>query len=287
MRAIISRLDNTCHYIKRAKERADASVGDANQAVLGQGRHVEEISNAMEHMLGSQQQVAQASARTSQASEASRQSTLDGRDQLQRMVQTINSLASSLGQTRDTVTALAERSENIGKVIDVITAIADQTNLLALNAAIEAARAGEAGRGFAVVADEVRNLAQRTQESTRDIREIILGLEGDTHACVESISEGVAVSQQTVELASQTDQAFGLILESVEHIHQLARDVDSAMHEQSGISEQTSQQMTVLRDSANQAVNASDTFNHHAGKLAQHMENLVVLARHFNNSLGH
>ncbi|MGE7993713.1 methyl-accepting chemotaxis protein [Pseudomonas sp. NPDC089554] len=285
MRAIVSRLDNTCHHIKRSKEGADASVADANHAVLGQGRHVEEISGAMESMLSSQHQVAQASTRTSQASQASRQATLDGRDQLEHMVQIINRLAASLEQTRNTVAALAERNENIGKVINVITAIADQTNLLALNAAIEAARAGEAGRGFAVVADEVRSLAQRTQASTRDIREIIQGLESDTQACVESINNGVTVSQQTVELAGQTDRAFSLILGSVEHIHQLASEVDAAMHEQSSISEQTRRQMVVLRDSANQAVSSSDTFNHHAVKLAQHMENLVVLARHFNNSL--
>lgn len=285
MRAVIARLDNTCFYIRRAKERADSCVGDANQAVLGQGQHVAEISGAMSRMLDSQQQVAQAATRTSEASEQSQHATLNGRDQLEQMVQVINQLAVTLEQTRGTVSDLAERSDNIAKVIDVITAIADQTNLLALNAAIEAARAGEAGRGFAVVADEVRNLAQRTQASTRDIREIILGLENDTQACVNAIGGGVEVSRQTVQLAGETDRAFSMILESVQNINQLASHVDSAMIEQSSISEQTSRQMIVLRESAELAVDSSATFNTHAARLNEHLENLDTLARHFAVSL--
>ncbi|THF60994.1 methyl-accepting chemotaxis protein [Pseudothauera rhizosphaerae] len=285
MRAIIARLGNSCHYIERAKTRADECVGQANQAVQGQGQEVEDIFQAMARMLDSQHQVAEAATHTAEASVQSRQATTQGREQLVHMVDSIKHLADALEETRGTVAALAERSGNIAKVIDVITGIADQTNLLALNAAIEAARAGEAGRGFAVVADEVRKLAQRTQESTRDIRDIISGLEQDTHACVDAIGNGVAMSQRTVELAGQTDQAFGMILESVDNIHQLAGNVDAAMHEQSSISEQTGRQMQVLRDSASLAVESSATFNTHAARLGEHLDKLNVLASHFTSIL--
>ncbi len=285
MRAIVARLENTCHYLLRSKKRSDAFVEQSNQAILGQGQHVEHIASAMASMLDGQHQVAQSSARVAEASTASRQATLQGREQLERMVQAIDRLAASLDGTRATVSALEQRNQRISKVIDVITDVAEQTNLLALNAAIEAARAGEAGRGFAVVADEVRSLAQRTQESTRDIRDIILGLVTETRACVEAISGGVETSQQTVSLAGETDRAFGMILESVGNIHELAASVDRAMAEQSVLSEQTSSQMRVLRESANRAVDASREAGNEAGKLGRQVDNLNSLAGHFIASL--
>lgn len=282
MKAVIARLEYTCHYLDRSKRRSDEFIEQSNQAIEGQGHHVEEIFSAMARMLDSQTQVAEASACTADASNASREATVQGRDQLECMVGSINQLALSLEDTRATVSALAERNTDIGKVVDVITAVADQINLLALNAAIEAARAGEAGRGFAVVADEVRNLAQRTQQSTSDIRGIILGLEEDTQACVAAIENGVEVSRRTVDLAGATDRAFGVILESVNHIYELAGDVDTSMIEQSSISEQTGKQMTVLRDSANEAVKASGAAKHEADRLGWQIDNLNVLASHFN-----
>lgn len=282
MSAVIARLENTCHYLERSKRRSDDFIDQSNQAIEGQGKHVEEISSAMTRMLDSQTHVAEASARTADASNASRDATVQGREQLEHMVGSINQLALSLEDTRATVLALAERNTDIGKVVDVITAVADQINLLALNAAIEAARAGEAGRGFAVVADEVRNLAQRTQQSTRDIREIILGLGEDTQACVAAIENGVEVSQRTVDLAGETDRAFGVILESVNRINELAGHVDTSMIEQSSISEQAGKQMTVLRDSAMEAVKASGAAKHEADRLGWQIDNLGALASHFN-----
>ncbi|OOV86641.1 hypothetical protein BTA35_0212170 [Oceanospirillum linum] len=287
MRAIIARLDNTCFYIRRSKNRSDNCVQDASDAVSGQEQHVKEISLAMDKMLASQEKVADASSSTLTAVKGSREATVKGREQLGLMVSSINQLAKTLEQTRNTVGELAERSENIGKVIDVITEIADQTNLLALNAAIEAARAGETGRGFAVVADEVRSLAHRTQESTQDIRDIIAELKTGTVACVTSIGEGVEVSEATVIQADETDKAFQLILSSVQNIFDLVSDVDSSMVEQSAISAETGQLMNVVQSSADLAVESNQAFNVHGEKLGRHLDSLDLLTRHFTISLNH
>ncbi|TBV06561.1 chemotaxis protein [Stutzerimonas kirkiae] len=285
MSAIVSRLQNTCHYLQRSRDRSDDFLRQSNQAIQGQGQDVQQIAEAMQRLLDSQQQVLEASARSAETSSDSRQATLRGREQLDHMVQAIGSLAGSLHGARETTDALARRSEGIVKVIDVITAVAEQTNLLALNAAIEAARAGEAGRGFAVVADEVRALARRTHDSTREIREIVLGLEDDTQACVTAISNGVEASTQTVELARETDQSLGLILDTIGHIHQLASAVDQATHEQAAISQQTDQQMQTLRGSAQNAVEASREAGREADRLGWQVDNLNALAEHFNRQL--
>jgi len=285
MKAVIARLENTCHDLERSKRRSDNYIEESNQAIQSQGQHVTDIFSAMTRLLGSQTEVAEISAQTAEASSASRVATLQGREQLEQMANAIKQLASSLQTTRHTVSALAERSVKIGSVIDVITEVTNQTNLLALNAAIEAARAGEAGRGFAVVADEVRELAERTQQSTRDIRGIIQGLEEDTHACVRAIEQGVRASEESVELADEADQAFGLILQSVENISELAINVDSSMKEQFSLSKKTDEQMEVLKNSADQAVQASAAAKHETEKVRQHVASLNMLAAHFNASL--
>src|SRR5690606_592575 len=122
-------------------------------------------------------QISSSSTQMASNSNLSRQITAAGQQSIGRLMQSINGLSQELGQVKDRVYATAERSQNIGAVLDVITDVAEQTNLLALNAAIEAARAGEAGRGFAVVADEVRKLAQRTNDSAAEIQTIIAELQ--------------------------------------------------------------------------------------------------------------
>ncbi|TBU98812.1 methyl-accepting chemotaxis protein [Stutzerimonas kirkiae] len=286
LHAIVARLENTCRSLQRSTSRSDTFIAQSSQAILGQGQDVDAIAEAMGRMLESQRQVAQASTHSAQASSDSRQAALQGREQLDRMMGAIDQLVAALHDAQRTVTTLAQRSESIVKVVDVIGAVAEQTNLLALNAAIEAARAGDSGRGFAVVADEVRGLARRTHDSTHEIRDIVLGLEAETRACVGVMARGVESSAHTVELAGETDRALGRILDSIGHIHELAIGVDDAMREQASISVQTERQVQVLRDSATQAIGASEAAEHESGRLSRQVERLNTLASHFIASLG-
>lgn len=281
--AILARFINSSYFIGRTKTRSDSFVAIAHEAVLAQGKDVEEISTAMGCMLESQQEVAALAASTSAASEQSRESTINGRQQLEEMTGSIHSLAHSLEEAKITISALADRSDSVSKVVDVITDIADQINLLALNAAIEAARAGESGRGFAVVAQEVRNLASQTRQATQDIRGIILSFTTETQQCVTTIESGVDASEKTVVLAKYTDEAFEKILKSVNHINELTIKVDGATQEQSTISDQVRLQMHQLEESARQAVESNESAKEHADKLGAHIESINALTKHFNN----
>lgn len=157
-------------------------------------------------------------------------------------------MSSQLSETSAVVTELEEHSKGIGTVLDVIQSIAEQTNLLALNAAIEAARAGEQGRGFAVVADEVRALAQRTHESTTEIQSIINLLQQGTSKAVHSMHQGVDSAGSCVELANQAGDALRNIKDSVAHITDMTHHIASAVEEQSSVSNEVNRSVVKVSE---------------------------------------
>lgn len=285
LQAVASRLSNTSFYLKRSKQRTDDFIRQSNDAVLSQGEDVASVAELMQQLTVSQQNVSEVSSRTAQAASESQQASLQGREHISRMMHSIEGLALTLQDSRAKVEALAAQTNRIGKVVEVISEVAEQTNLLALNAAIEAARAGEAGRGFAVVADEVRNLAQRTHESTSEIKSIIEGLVADTQASVVAIEKGASASEETVKLARETDGALEGVLTAVTRINDLALEVDDAMINQNRISASTEAQMRELSASADQAVDFSKQATSEAERLGFQVDNLSVLAAHFIHGL--
>ncbi|MEP5981229.1 MAG: methyl-accepting chemotaxis protein, partial [Marinobacter alexandrii] len=172
-------------------------------------------------------------------------------DTLQSAVSGVNAVSTDMGQASTAIGHVASRSEDINRILDVIRGIAEQTNLLALNAAIEAARAGEQGRGFAVVADEVRTLAQRTRQSTDEVSEMIDGLKVEVNGAVSVIENGVERASSAVDGTQEAAHSLATVVERIGTIVEHVTQVATAAEEQSSVSEEINRNLTHIGDAAN------------------------------------
>ncbi len=213
---------------------------------------------------------------TTQADEASllaQGNANEGNNVVKSTIIQVNNLSSQFGNASTVVNDLADESNKVGAVLDVIKTIAEQTNLLALNAAIEAARAGEQGRGFAVVADEVRSLAQRTQSSTLEIESMIEQLKKKSKEAVIAIEQGATGLQDTVQRVEGVDQSFVEIVSSMETISGYASSIAAATEEQSTVSAEISRNLTNVAD--------------HSGKMLDDTEQLTATVEHLQAASSH
>ncbi len=199
-----------------------------------------QAATAMEQMSATVMEVAKNSQGASEASGETQQIAVQGGDVVRRAVDGMMAVADTVRQSAETVEALGKSSDEIGAIISVINDIADQTNLLALNAAIEAARAGEQGRGFAVVADEVRKLAEKTSKATTEIADMIKTIQTDTRGAMGSMHEGTKQVEQGVQLASEAGESLQQIVSSVDRVTDMVRQIATAAEQQSSTSEEIS-----------------------------------------------
>ncbi len=202
-------------------------------------------------------------------------------NQAQTAISAIHSLTGHIRSSSDVIQQLRSDSENIGSVLDVIRSVAEQTNLLALNAAIEAARAGEHGRGFAVVADEVRGLAQRTQESTDEIQQMVETLQGAAQQVVDVMASSLAFTEETELKATAAGQAMESIMTAVEAIREMNDMIASAAEQQSIVAEEINQSVVNIVDISNGSASATEQVNQASHELAQQSDSLHGLVCQF------
>ncbi len=246
----LSQVERSSQSVSEAALRLERSIGQAKVSMNAQQEETEQVATAINEMTASVADVAQNTEGAARAAEEASSASNKGLQVMRDTRATIEALAEEVELSARKVEALATHSQEIGGVIEVIRTIADQTNLLALNAAIEAARAGEQGRGFAVVADEVRTLASRTQNSTEEIRRIILQLQGATDAAVQQMKAGQGRAQACMESAAQASGSLTLINQAVDGIVGMNTQIASAAVQQHSVSEDINRNVIGIRNSS-------------------------------------
>ena len=241
---VIHASDEINHSTQRSSEGAQASSKD----MILQLDELESLAAAMNEMAASATQVAGNARQAAEAVETAETSVADGGHSLQQTSESISHLSDHVDEAVNVVRTLESTSDNIESILSVINDIADQTNLLALNAAIEAARAGEQGRGFAVVADEVRTLAHRTTESTKEIRQMIEQLQNGTRSAVETMTNSKDVVVNAVERSQRLAESFEQITVAMHQITQMNVQIASASEQQSQVSEEINANTIKIKD---------------------------------------
>ena len=274
----IQQVAGSTTQIAAASEEMTNITTDTNSAIQQQLGETGQVATAMTEMSSTVQEVASNTVNAANAAEEANVATGNGRDVVQSTISAIEGLAVEVEKGADMIGNVEKDSEAIGSVLVVIREIAEQTNLLALNAAIEAARAGEHGRGFAVVADEVRTLASRTQESTEEIQSMIEKLQSGSRSAVQSMEDGRTQAQASVEQAGKAGEALEVISTAVTTIHDMSAQIASAAEEQSAVSEEISRSIVNINEMAEQTSNGANqtaTASEQLAHLATDLQNLV------------
>jgi methyl-accepting chemotaxis protein len=232
---LIERVGQTVAEVEHQAEQVHAVSARSNQAVSGQRGQIEQVATAMNQMSATAQEVARSAAAAVNSAHGVNRETVSGRELVESQQGSIAGLAAEIDQSVGVINQLVSDSQQISQVLEVIKSIAGQTNLLALNAAIEAARAGEQGRGFAVVADEVRTLAKRTQQSTEEIDQMISRMQGGVEAAVRAMDSSHQMAAGTVGQSQQVQQALVNILGAMGSIVEQNQQIAAAVEQQTAV----------------------------------------------------
>lgn len=292
MRATESTIDNLRSLVRRLAEGIDqlssateemAVVAQQNtKVIVEQNSETEQVATAMNEMASTIQDVAKNAEAAAEAAQTCETTTRQGGERLRHSIQLTGQLADEVEVSTQAIHELKEAGDRIGKVMEVINGIADQTNLLALNAAIEAARAGDAGRGFSVVADEVRTLSARTQESTREIENVVQELQSCAERGMQAMEKSSTLANSTREPAAQTQAAFKDIIEAVAHIQGMNTQIAAAVTQQGAVAEEVNRSVANINSAAEQAATASEQTlqaNHELARLGQDLQDMASAFR--------
>lgn len=279
LRETIAHIATSSSQLKNASVELNTVTEDSTRRLQEQNLQLEQASSAINQMTFAVDDVARNAASTSTASAEADHSAKHGHKQVQNTIDSISSLSREITEASDGIAILAEQVKGITKVLDVIRAVSEQTNLLALNAAIEAARAGEAGRGFAVVADEVRSLAHRTQQSTLEIEEIIDAIRSCSEQAVDAMTVSKERAQSTLSLANFTGDALNEISQAITQINDRNVLIASSSEEQAHATREVDRNIIMIRDLSIESatsVNQTNVGSQELARLANQLNGLIA-----------
>ncbi len=281
LKDVVQQIAGSSQQMGSASEELSAITAQTSQSIFEQQSQTEMVASAMNEMSTTVQEVSRSVSGTAQAAEAATQETLGGQRMVEDAVKAIEQLAGQIEHASAVIHQLEEDSENINSVLEVIKGVAEQTNLLALNAAIEAARAGEQGRGFAVVADEVRTLAGRTQESTEEINGVIDKLQAGSRKAVEVMAKSREEVLTVVEQATKAGGALSEIAASVERINDMSTQIASVAEQQSATVEEINRNVTNITTMASETSTGAQQTASASGDLARLGTEMQTLVSRF------
>ncbi|MGA8133199.1 MULTISPECIES: methyl-accepting chemotaxis protein [Pseudomonas] len=281
LRDLISGIRDGVTQIASAAEELSAVTEQTSAGVNSQKIETDQVATAMHEMTATVQEVARNAEQASQAAAAADGEAREGDKVVGEAIAQIERLATEVVRSTEAMSVLQKESDKIGAVMDVIKAVAEQTNLLALNAAIEAARAGEAGRGFAVVADEVRGLAQRTQKSTEEIEGLVAALQNGTQQVANVMNNSRTLTDSSVALTRKAGTSLENITRTVSNIQSMNQQIAAAAEQQSAVAEEISRSIVNVRDVSEQTAAASDETAASSVELARLGSQLQAMVSHF------
>jgi len=267
LRAVVGRISDSGQQLKGSAESLASTIEQTNIRVHEQQSQTDQVATAMHEMSATVQEVARNAAYAADSTTEAQQSTVQGREVVNDTISSIRQVASGVQEAARVINELNSNASDIGTVVDVIRGIAEQTNLLALNAAIEAARAGEQGRGFAVVADEVRTLAQRTQQSTQEIQGMVERLQSGAGQAVEAMERGREKTEVSVQKATSAGKALEDIARLIGKISDMSTQIATAAEEQSAVAEEINSNVVRINELGQST--AEDAY--HNGEISQRL----------------
>ncbi|WP_412548265.1 methyl-accepting chemotaxis protein [Pseudomonas sp. PDM12] len=282
LKGTIQQIASAADQLASAAEELNAVTEESSRGLTRQNDEIQLAATAVTEMSAAVEEVARNATSTSEASRHTSKEAASGRDQARDAVKAITSVNDEIGNSTIIVDELAGSVRDIAKVLDVIRGIAEQTNLLALNAAIEAARAGEQGRGFAVVADEVRALAARTQASTGEIEAMIASVQTRADDAVKAMGNSRTLANSTQELAQATGESLERIAQSIAEINDRNMLIATASEEQANVAREVDRNLINIQDLSTQTAagaNQTSASSQELSRLAVSFNNLVSTFR--------
>ena len=278
LRGLIGNMSQSSNQIASASEELSSTAEQMSRGMQQQTSQTSQIASAMEEMSATVLEVAKNSQSASSSAIEASSTAQRGGEVVTRTISGMMSIAATVEQSARTIGELGKSSDQIGEIVAVIDDIADQTNLLALNAAIEAARAGEQGRGFAVVADEVRKLAERTTKATKEIAQMIKTIQKDTGSAVAAMDAGTKEVKEGVDLANQAGESLVQIVDAVHKVNDMIRQIATAAEEQSNAAEEISksvEEIASITKETSSGSNQTATASHELSKMATELQGTV------------